>query len=148
MPYSNIIGDNYPGAQVARDGRVVGRSVENFVPGAAITVLPDTAYNLRIGQQVLICSFSWGVGTSSDDCKFELGWCDAPDGGGTFHKLGVHRHCYTAMAHPYRLNELVEFKPPHIARWSDGARSVAIRVDANDASCEICCSWRGWVESE
>ena len=119
--------------------------VNEKVPGAALVVLTDAGliYDIPAGRQVLVTQYCYAVETTSDDCQFEFGYVDA---GGTFRGLGPHKHVYTGAANQGRTAYDQDIDPPMIIRYSQGARRITFRVDANDAACEITVGWHGvWL---
>ena len=59
-----------------------------------------------------------------------------------------HFEIVTGTAASGRTSASHQFNPPLCVNYSSGARSITIRVDANDASCVISTGWHGWVEKE
>ena len=138
------------GAQACRERRVVRKYANDITPGANLVVLtqPTVVHNLVEGQRVMVRALHFGVLTVSDNCHFEVGWTTGPNGTGTFHPLTAHRHIYTGASVTGRVDHHDDLAPPVCIRYSDGARSVTYRVDANDANCQILCEWAGWWEQE
>jgi hypothetical protein len=125
-------------------------------PGAAQTVLqngpagdqPGIYYDLQIGDIVLIEQICYGVLTNQDSCDFELGYTDQPGGGGTFTPMTMQFG--QATGNP-RTGKTIEERPIPVAlplKYSDGIRSITIRVDANDASAQVRCGWSGCILKE
>lgn len=136
--------------QAVREGRAIRKFVSHAVPGAGVSVLtqPTIVFNLSPGRRVLVQDSHFGVTTLNDECHFEIGWTDQPDGAGTFTPFSAHRHVFTGAANVGYLDYDDELRPPSCASYAAGARSVTYRVDANDANCEITCEWAGWWEQE
>jgi len=142
------------GEYATRQGRDLCGWVNELVPGAAQIVLtpamaPILTYNLHQGTRVMVVQYCYAVETSGDNCQFEFGFTDQPDGAGTFYPLGPHKHVYTGAANAGRTAYDQNIGPPPAAiRYSAGARCITFRVDANDAACEITVGWHGWWENE
>lgn len=127
-----------------------------MTPGAAQTVLtngpagdqPGVYYNVAAGRQVLIREMCFGVITASDNCFFELGYTDGPNGTGTFRPITPRFYVMTAAAQDGRQTYEKLTNPPPCLKYSNGVRSITYRVDANDANCQISAAWHGWVEDE
>jgi hypothetical protein len=134
----------------ARYGMALHRWVQGITPGDAQVVLTDAGlvYNILPRTQVIVRQVHFGVHTASDDCEFEIGSTDQPDGAGTFTPITHHEFIKTGTAPTGRIDQDVIYRPPIRVRYRDGARSITFRVDANDASCEICCGFDGWYEDE
>ena len=116
-----------------------------MTPGAAQAVLtngpagdqPGIYYNLAAGDVVYITCFSWAVLTVSDNCYFELGYTDAVNGAGTFYPRTQSFYLGTGANIAARTDATRNFSPYLRIRYADGARSIAVRVDANDAGCAV-----------
>lgn len=136
----------------------VRRWVNSKVPGAvADTVLtdgpgaggqPGIYYNLTPGKRVLPSRFMFAVETLSDSCVFELGYTDAANGAGTFTPLTPKLIIATGSAVAGFTAHYVTLDPFIPITYSVGARSITVRVSANDAACAVTCGWMGWVEPE
>lgn len=110
---------------------------------------PGIYYNLPQNTQVFITQFCYGLVTASDSCTYELGWCDAANGAGTFTPLTVERHIATGATAQGRLDQDFTIEPPlGPLRHSNGVRSITFRVNANDAGATINVAWHGWYENE
>ena len=136
--------------QAVREGRALRRWLNDTAPGAGLSVLSygSLVYNLRPGQRVLVQDTHFGVISLNDDCHFEIGWTDQPDGAGNFTPFSAHRHVFTGAANVGYMDYDDELKPPACASYAAGARSVTFRVETNDAGCTIVCEWAGWLEQE
>lgn len=131
--------------------------VNDKVPGATLVVLtdgpaaggqPGIYYNLSPGRRVLVTGMDVDVGTEADNCHFELGYTDAANGAGNFTPVTGHRHIHTAAGRSGFTGYEVQFETAIPIRYSDGARSITFRVNANDASCEVTPEWAGWDEPD
>ena len=110
---------------------------------------PGIYYNLSSGKQVFITQFCYGLTTASDSCTFELGTTSAANGGGTFTPITVERHLATGATATGRLDQDFTITPPlGPLKYSDGVRSITVRVNANDSGATINTAWHGWVEDE
>ena len=136
--------------QAARLGSGIHKWVNDKVPGDASVVLTDATlyYNIPAGHQVLITQLFLGIETVSDDCHSDMVSCDAVAGGGTPTAISGHFHIFTGANLVGTEDKEREFIPPILVKYSDGARSISVRVDANDASTVVTTGWMGWVEAE
>jgi hypothetical protein len=136
--------------EAARDGRALHKWVNDKTPGATVVVLTDVTlyYNIPVGKQVMITQLNFDVATLSDDCHFSLVSCDAVAGGGTPTEISGHAHAFTGNVQAGSFSKERDFNPPIRVRHTDGARSISIRVDANDAALVCSCGWTGWIEPE
>jgi len=135
----------------ARQGRTVCGWANEVTPGLNPVVLTTAGlvYNIPADRLVMIVQYCYAVETTSDDCQFEFGWTDAANGAGTFHPVGPHKHVFTGAANTGRTAfDQPIGPPPACIRYSEGARSLTFRVDANDANCEITVGYHGWWENE
>lgn len=134
----------------AGHGSALHRWVQDITPGDTQIILTDTGlvYNIPPRTQVIVRQIHFGIHTASDDCEFEIGYTDQPNGAGTFTPITRHEFTRTGAAPTRRSDEDVIYRPPIRVRYRDGARSITFRVDANDASCDICCGFDGWYEDE
>lgn len=143
-------------AEAALDDRGIWCWVNSVIPGAASLVLqngpagdqPGIYYDLQDNDIVLIRQVCFGVLTISDSCDFELGWTDGPVASGTFTPVSLKYGYSTGVELVGRIIEQRELTVPLPLRYSDGVRSITVRVDANDATCEIRCGWAGYVQKE
>lgn len=138
--------------RAAIDGRQFCRWVNDAVPGAAQTVLtnapigdqPGIYYNLSAGEVLYVAQICFGVVSVSDDCAFEFGYTDQPNGEGTFHPRTPEFFVRTGAAPQGRSTFERRFLPRQRFRYADGVRSLTFRVDANDAACVVTCAYHGW----
>jgi len=74
--------------------------------------------------------------------------CSAIAGGGVATALDGDQDVYSsgnlAGAEHYER----DYQIPLVVKYSTGARSISIKVNANDALATIGCGWHGWVEDE
>ena len=136
--------------QAARRGDNLLKWVNDKVPGDTQLVLTDTTlyYNIPSGKRVLITHVSYGLNSVSDNCHFEIGSCSAVAGGGTFTGLTFHMEAATGDRKADKAIQRSDFDPPICVNYSSGARSITMRVTANDAAAVLTCGWHGWVEKE
>ena len=137
-------------AWFASHGQGLTKWVEDKTPGATQVVLTDASlvYNLARGMQVMIRQVCYGIHTVSDNCTFEVGYTTQPNGAGAFTPIAKHTYVVTGNTPTGRESHDIILRPPIRVRYCDGARSITVRVDANDATCEICIGWQGWWEDE
>ena len=128
-----------------------------MTPGAAQTVLtngpaaggqPGIYYNVPAGTRVLMRMFCFGIITVSDDCYFELGYTTGANGTGTFVPITKQFYIRTGAAPEGRASFDRILTPPPCIKYSSGARSITVRVDANDANAQINVGWNGWYETD
>lgn len=127
-----------------------------MTPGASQVVLtngpqadqPGIVYNLSPGQQIVISMFCFGVNTVNDDCDFEFGCTDTRNGEGAFTPCTPRFHVATGAAREGRATYDRVPATPIVLKYSNGVRCVTMRVDANDAGCEITAAYNGWFENE
>lgn len=127
-----------------------------MTPGAAQVVLtngpaggqPGIYYNLSPGERILIRQCCFGVNTVNDNCYFEFGYTDGPNGTGTFYPTTPRFYVATGAAPEGRITYDKTMSPPPCFKYADGARSYTARVDANDANCQITVAWHGWMEAD
>jgi hypothetical protein len=137
-------------AWFARYGQGLTKWVDGKTPGASQVVLTDAGlvYNIPCGKQVLVRQMCFGIHTVSDNCTFEIGYTSQPDGAGVFTPIAKHIYVATGNTPTGKEDHDVIYRPPIRVRYCDGARSITIRVDANDANCVVCAGWQGWWEDE
>jgi hypothetical protein len=142
--------------EAAVENRGICRWINSVVPGAAVKVLqngpaanqPGIYYDLQIGDVVFVKQICYGVLSNQDSCDFDLGYTDGPAGSGTFTSLTMKFGQVTGNPKEGKLVEERPIAVPLAARYSDGARSITIRVDANDAAAEVRCGWTAYIEKE
>jgi len=136
--------------QASRRGDSLLKWVNDKTPGDALVVLTDATlyYDIPAGKRVLITHVSYGLITVSDDCHFELVSCSAVAGGGTPTAITFHMEAATGDRKSDKSIQRSDFDPPICVNYSSGARSITLRVNANDAAAVITCGWHGWVEDE
>lgn len=110
---------------------------------------PGIYYNLAQGKQVFISQFCYGLTTASDSCTFEIVTTDAANGAGNVTARTLERHLATGTSPNGRADFDLTIDPAlGPLRYSDGIRSITMRVNANDAGATINAGWHGWVEQE
>lgn len=127
-----------------------------MTPGAASTVLqngpagdqPGIYYDLQDGDIVFVEQMCYGVLTNQDSCDFELGWTDGVAASGTFTPLTLQFGMATGNPREGKTTQQREVPVPLPLRYSDGVRSITMRVDANDAACQVRCGWSAYVQKE
>ena len=98
---------------------------------------------------MFVSQFCYGITTASDSCTFEIVTTDAANGGGTATARTLERHLATGTTPNGRLDQDLTIDPPMgPLKYSNGIRSITIRVEANDSGCTINTGWHGWVEDE
>ena len=141
------------GLCAALDDLAICRWVNDKKPGDAQVVLtdgpegdqPGIYYNLQPGEIVLVKSICLEVLTASDTVEFELGSTDQANGAGTYHPLIPPLYSSSGVGVVGFAGSQRFMAPPHgVVKYADGARSITIRVDANDNNAKITCSWYGY----
>lgn len=128
---------------------------QDFMPGADPDVLATETQtetggsgiclDLVDGRTYYITQIHYGIHTVSDNCVYEIGYTPYSGGSGTFVPLACDRSLYTGVTRFGHMEQCVcTFVPP--LRVPTTAACITFRVDANDATCEICCEHAGyWV---
>lgn len=109
---------------------------------------PGIYYNLRENEMVFISQYRCGLTTLSDSVVFELGFTNAINGGGTFRPATCEYHLATGAVVNGIVPPYFVIDPPLCLRYSQGVRSITMRVQANDAGATITVAYHGWVENE
>lgn len=104
--------------------------------------------NLVEGEVMLVACMHFSLETVSDDCEFEVVSTAAVDGGGAVTALHGHQHIFTPAALTATATQKRSFFPPIRVPYSGGARSVTMRITANDSSAVVSCGFDGWIEKE
>lgn len=138
------------GLAAARRGDALHKWVNDKIPGADPVVLNDAGliYNIPEGKRVVITSIIFSLDSAADSCVFEIGSCDQAAAAGNFTPLSIHFEIYTGQSVDGRSSSVEHFAPPLIVCYSEGARSISVRVDANDAGAVISTGWHGWIEDD
>lgn len=135
---------------VARRGYVYHMYVDDKTGSGSSQVLTDASLVLNIpdGYQLLITAMHFDMLTVSDDCHFNLVGTTLADGAGDASELCGHCHIFTGTAVSGAESKERPFVPPLLVRYSDGHKSVTMRINTNDASCVISCGFSCWMEKE
>lgn len=133
----------------AREGNALHKWVNDITPGDAVSILGQESicHNLAEGEQVFVTQATFDLETVSKDVHFDIVACTAADGGGDATALCGHCHIFTGATISGAESKEREFMPPIRARYSDGVRSITMRVDA-EAATTLSCGWMGWKEDE
>jgi len=138
------------GLHAARVGAGVCGWINNTVGLNALTVINDAGlyYNIPVDRRVVITMLCAGLNTVSDQIDFAMGFTDAINAGGAFYQCMPTKRYASAANRQHGLD--YELKPPLpiVIRYSQGARCVTMRVQANDALAAVDLAWQGWVERE
>ena len=126
------------------------RTVRVFVGGidnvATQTILTNTAFNIPVNATLYITQFFGDLETYSDECEYELVRCTGQNASGTVEEVAAHIHIFSAAAALGHTGYSESFVPAITVRYKDGFRSVAVRVDANDAAATVGTGWAGYWE--
>lgn len=138
------------GEQVTREGRALHKFINNVTGIGAGVVLTNAAivYNIRENRRILLACLMLGLHTLNDWIHVELGWTTLINGGGVFTPLTVQHEYHTGAAQDGPTFEEHHFYPLMMAEYSQGARSITVRVTANDVNADISLCWSGWWEFE
>ena len=138
------------GLQAARVGAAVCGWMNGVVGLAALTVVANAGvyYNIPVDRRVVITMLCAGLNTVSDQIDFEFGFTDAINAGGTFYPATPIKRYASAANRQHGLDYELKLSVPIILRYSQGARCVTMRVQANDALAAVDLAWQGWVERE
>ena len=132
--------------KAAIDKKTLHKWVNDKTPGTTdALVLTDATlyYNLVEGECVLVTGVTYGVLSASDSCHFEAGWTTAVAGGGDFTALSPHYEVGTGTVVSGKITSRDEVMPPYHVCYAAGARSISLRVQANDNACVITAGWDG-----
>jgi len=136
----------------ALEGGTICRWVNEKTPGNVQVVLtdgpaaggqPGIYYNLAEGEIVLIAMFCMELTTVSDNVKYELGFTDAANGGGTFTPITPARYLKTGATSSGFDGYTTMVVPAAPITYASGARSITFRVTCNDAGAKITPAWHG-----
>ena len=94
-----------------------------------------------------IAQYRVGLSTLSDSVTFELGYTDAANGAGTFTPATCEYHLGTGAANSGIVPPYFVMDPPLRITYAMGARSITMRVEANDSGATITAAYHGWVEN-
>ena len=138
------------GLHAARTGALVCGWITATVGLNALTVIndPNLYYNIPVDCRVVIVMICAGLNTVSDQIDFELGFTDAINAGGAYYQGTPVKRYASAANRQHGLDYELTFSVPLIVRYSQGARCVTMRVQANDALAAVDLGWQGWVERE
>ena len=128
-------------------GKGVCKWVNDKTPGTTNPlVLTDATlyYNLVAGELVVISCLLYGVLSASDSCHFEFGYTSAVAGGGDFTAVTPHFEATTGTVMSERTLQDMSPGTPLVIRYADGARSISVRVTANDNTCVVGCGFQGY----
>ncbi len=134
----------------ALENRDVHKNLDNITPGAGYAVLTNAniVYNIPEGLLLVVAVRFCSLLSLSDSCLFQIGWCDAINGGGTFYNEGHYMNLISGAAQSVLVTERCHIVPPHVFRYSEGMRSVTIAVTPNDGTCAISCGFSGFFMQE
>ena len=137
-----------PAVQAAQRGKGIIKWVNDKTASGSAQVLTDATlyYNLSEGEVVMIVCLKIDIETVSDDCTFELVSCSAVAGGGTPTALTGNYHQRVGATPQPHATENVPFLVPIRVRYADGARSITVRINANDSSAVINTGWCGYTD--
>lgn len=132
------------------EGRDRHKHYVNQAPGAGLIVLTDAALVLNIpeGQLFVATNHTVALHTLSDDCLFQMGWCNAVDGGGAFTAYGHEDILKSGAAQSVLVTERHTYIPPLIFRYSHGVRSITFAVTPSGAATAISCGFAGFFMQE
>lgn len=134
----------------ALEGRDRRRHYQNQAPGAGYQVMTDAALVLNIPESQLFVATVDTVSLHSlnDDCVFQMGWCEAENGGGVFHPLGHGDVLISGAAQSVLVTQRHTYIPPLVYRYSQGVRSITFAVTPSGAGTTISCGFAGFFMEE
>ena len=134
----------------ARESAVVCGWINAQAGFAALTVVNDADlyYNLHPDTRVMVVLICAGLNTVSDDIDFQLGYTSAVNAAGVFTPVMPYKRYGTGLNKENKLDYELAPPIPIPIRYSDGARCITFRVQANDAAAEVDLSWNAWVEDD
>jgi hypothetical protein len=137
-----------PIQQAEREDRIVRVYVDSITNVATQTILTNTAFNLVPDSVLFITQMFATIETYTDFCEFELVKYTGQNASGTGTRLSAQIVLFSAAAGLGFQGHPNVYIPAITVRYKDGWRSVAIRVDANDAAAIIGTGWAGYWEIE
>jgi hypothetical protein len=138
------------GIHAARRGSGLHKYVNDKTASGSSQVLTDATLfeDVPEGYQIVVAMMHLDLETLSDDVSFEVVSTSAVSGGGTPTTLCGHAHLFVGASAMPSASKDRRFIPPMVIKYSSGARSVTMRINANDSSAVVSCGWMGWIEPE
>lgn len=146
--------DTHDALQAVRDRKSFIRWINDKDGVAALTVLtdgpggddPGIYYNLQPDEVAFISRFCYQLTTISDNLRIEWGYTNQPNGAGIFTPISpIFRE--QNGANLFRVAQVQALQPPASGvRYTNGARSITIRVQTNDAAARFMAYYVGWSE--
>lgn len=138
------------GLHASRRGYGLHKYVNDKQASGSTQVLTDATIfeDIPEGFQIVVTKVYLDLETFSDDVAFEVVSTDAVSGGGTPTTLCGHVHTFVGTLPNASASVERDCIPPMVIKYSGGARSVTMRITANDSSAVVSCGWMGWIEPE
>ena len=123
------------------EGSAVRYWVNQIAPSGT-KVLSGLAMDVEENKSVLITTAEAQVVSVNDSFDYEVGITDGLLGSGTFTPLTMkHRAINISLLGTLKISHT--FKPPLVASYADGARSVTIKCTSNDGAAVGSFEWAG-----
>lgn len=134
----------------SREGNALHKWVNDALNLSTASILPTAGlcYDLNEGEQVFITNVCWGLHTASDSVIVEVVSTTGACGTGVATLASHHFEGATGATPTGKELQCYPIDPPIMVRYSDGARSVSLKADANDDAASVTMAWYGWVEDE
>ena len=151
--WAEIYYEGMSGLDAARKGRQIRKFV-SATKQPDITAFVSTSANIYFNltttrSRVMVTSLVYGCHSTSDNLQVAVGYTTAANGAGTFTALTPDLGFHVAAAHAREEQVWQDLVPPLPVRYTaDSARSVTLRVTANDTSAEVNMGWYGYYEAE
>lgn len=134
----------------SRRGNAYTFYVNDKTGSGSTQVLTDAGLvlNLADGDQALVTSMHFDLTTVSDSCHFNLVTTNAADGAGDANEVCGHVHLVQGAALANIASKERPFDPPLCFKYSDGVRSITMRINTNDNAAVVSCGFNCWIEKE
>lgn len=140
-----------------QDAARKGRQIRKFISATKLPDITDfVSTNASIyfdltttRSQVFINKIVYGMHSVSDNMHLELGYTATAAGVGTFTALTPKLGYHVGASEIGAGFAFADFDPGLIVRYTgDSAKSVTLRMNANDTSAQVNAGWYGWYEIE
>lgn len=135
--------------QAARDGRYICAFVDDYVTNPVNQVITsvDLVYNLQPNDLLLVMCVMYGSITDNQGCRFKLVACSDVDGGGVVTDLMPWFAFYNGATRIGFTTQKVDM-PIIPIRWSQGVRSVTMRIASTNVAVAVSCGYAATRERE
>lgn len=140
-----------------RDAARKGRQIRKFISAtklpditAFVSTNADIYFDLTTTRShVFINKVLFGLHSVSDTCHIEVGYTATAGGVGAFTALTPKLGFHVGASQVGAGQDHMAFDPGLSIRYTgDSARSVTLRMNANDTSAQVNAGWYGWYEAE